>query len=100
MLTPIRNKMRSLGSRLTSFGRCTVGATALEFAFAAPILFLAAGGIMEITMIQVKKVLVEGGLREASRYGITGSEPSAGAREARIIEIVNQHANGMVTVTM
>jgi hypothetical protein len=43
--------------------------------------------------------LMEGALREASRYGITGQESDPGARLARIIEIIEEHTIGLVDIS-
>ena len=70
----------------------------MEFAFAAPILLMMVVGIMEISMIFFASTLLEGGLREAARFGITGSNPKDGTREERIVEIINDHGAGLITV--
>lgn len=74
------------------------GATALEFAFAFPVLIMLVVGMIEVAMIMFVSVSVEGGLREAARYGITGQEPATGTREEQILAIIERHTYGLVTV--
>lgn len=78
--------------------RCKRGTISLEFALLAPTLFAIVLGILEIGMMILANALLEGGLREASRYGITGLEPSEGARETQIVEIINEHGSGLLDI--
>jgi hypothetical protein len=80
------------------FRHCTSGVAIVEFAFAAPILLMMVVGIMEISMIFFASTLLEGGLREAARFGITGSQGGAATREERIVEIMNDHGAGLITI--
>ncbi len=50
------------------------GATAIEFALVAPILFLLMIGIIELGLILVAMNVIEGSVRNAARLGITGSD--------------------------
>lgn len=79
--------------------RDSEGVTAVEFAFIAPIFLLTVLGIMEVSMIAFATSLLEGGLREAARFGITGLAANNGSREQRIVEIINEHGAGIVTVS-
>ncbi len=97
--TLFNSRGHTLRQTLGRFQHCTSGVTSVEFAFAAPILFMVVVGIMEVSMIFFASTLLEGGLREAARFGITGSEPSQGTREERIVEIVNDHGAGLITIT-
>jgi Flp pilus assembly protein TadG len=63
---------------------------------AASVLFLTISGIIELSMVMFLQSLVEGGLREASRYGITGDVPVGVTREARITEIVQENLIGLI----
>lgn len=83
---------------LRRFAASHDGATALEFAFAFPVLLTLVIGMIEVAMIMFVSVSVEGGLREAARYGITGQEPAAGTREEQILAIIERHTYGFVTV--
>jgi Flp pilus assembly pilin Flp len=58
--------------RLRRFARNGEGATIIEFALIFPFVLLITFGIMEISLYMVSMVTLEGGLKEASRYGITG----------------------------
>ena len=84
---------------LKNFATCRRGTAALEFAFAVPVVLMLVTGTLEFALLGFSTTLLEGGLREASRYGITGLDASVGSREARIVEIVNEHAAGLFTIT-
>jgi Flp pilus assembly pilin Flp len=58
-------------TRLRRFARNTEGATIIEFALIFPIVLMITFGIMEISLCMASLVTLEGGLKEASRYGIT-----------------------------
>jgi hypothetical protein len=49
----------------------------IEFALIFPLVLLITFGIMEISLCMVSLVTLEGGLKEASRYGITSQTPTA-----------------------
>ncbi len=74
------------------------GSTAVEFAFAMPILAAALVGLVELAMIMLVTTLMEGGLREASRFGVTGFEPAGITREQRILDIIAEHTIGLVDI--
>lgn len=75
---------------------CDRGTAAIEFAMAATVLFLTLSAIIELSMVMFMQSLVEGGLREASRYGITGETPEGMTREERIAEIVQDNLMGLI----
>lgn len=58
--------------RLQQLVRNKEGATALEFAFVAPILFLFLLGILEFSLIMFTSSVVEGGTAHAARLAKTG----------------------------
>ncbi|MBE0531077.1 MAG: pilus assembly protein [Rhodospirillales bacterium] len=72
------------------------GATAVEFAFTFPMIAMLVVAIMEFGMIMFVGVLMESGLRDASRYGITGYVESGLTRMERIVQIVGEHTLGLV----
>ena len=71
------------GSRFTRFARESEGATIIEFAFIFPIVLMITFGIMEISLCMASLVTLEGGLKEASRYGIT-SQTGAALTQAQL----------------
>ncbi len=75
---------------------CRRGAYAVEFAFAAPILIVAVLGIFEIARVLTVSSLMEGGLRDAARYGITGFVAAGTTREQAIRKIIDDHTLGIV----
>ena len=74
------------------------GSPTVEFALAAPVLLLVVAAIIEFGMIMFVTVLMEGGLREAARYGITGQIPAGGDRAGQILDIVADRTLGLVDV--
>ncbi len=74
------------------------GSPAAEFAFVAPILFLMVIGTIEFGMIMFVTILMESGLRDAARYGITGNEFGSMNRMERIVQIINDRTMGLVDV--
>lgn len=71
----------------------------VEFAFAAPVIVLLIAGILEVSLVLFVSVLAEGGLREASRYGITGQEPGGLTREEQLVQIVKDHTHDLIEVS-
>jgi len=88
--------MMKLIRRLIRLRRNESGSPSVEFVFAAPVLILMAMGIIEFGMIMLITVLVEGGLRDAARYGITGQEPERDQRLAKIISIIEDRTVGLM----
>jgi len=77
-------------------GRCRRGVTALEFGLVAPVFALAVGALIDLTMMMFVSALLEGGVREAARFGITGFAPAGISRETRIRQIVADNTVGLV----
>lgn len=75
------------------------GTAVLEFAFAAPVVIFAVIGLIGLATMMFVSSLVEGGLREASRFGITGFEPAGVGRETRIRRIVEANTMGLVDMS-
>ena len=82
--------------RYREFLRSRRGVAGLEFAFAAPALVLATVGVVELGSMMFVSSLVEGGLREAARFGITGYAPNGVSREDRIRQIIEENTIGLV----
>ena len=94
---PAGNRRRfSIWRRLKA---CRRGVTGIEFAVVAPAVFLTVAGIIELAMIMFVSTLSEGGLREASRFSITGFTPPGMTREERILQILGEHTIGLVDMT-
>ena len=81
---------------LDRFAECRRGVAAIEFALALPALLLLVAGVIEVAMVLFAITLAEGGLREGSRYGLTGQTPDEGTREQQILQIVEDHTHGLV----
>ena len=89
----IRRKLRR---KLVQFFGDRTAATAVEFAVLAPVLFLAVIGIIELAVLLTVQVLLEGSVREASRFGITGYTPAGTTRDAQIRATIAQYTVGRV----
>lgn len=74
------------------------GSAAVEFAFTAPLLILTIVAIMEFSMILFLNALLEGNLRDAARFGATGSMPVGVSRENFIIQKLRDATLGFVAV--
>lgn len=72
------------------------GQAMVEFAFVAPALLGLLCGILEFSGILFAQTLLEGGARQASRYGITGSSTTEISREAMILQIIDDNAYGII----
>jgi hypothetical protein len=75
------------------------GATLVEFAISIPILAVAVMGIMELSMVLFVGSMMEGGVRDAARFGITGNAPDGLTREQRIIQIVSDRTLGLLELS-
>ncbi len=84
---------------IKDLGKDREGATAIEFAFAITPLAMLIVAVVEFGLIMFTGVLMESGLRDASRYGITGFELDGKSRLERIIEIVTEHTIGLVDMS-
>jgi hypothetical protein len=74
------------------------GNAVVEFALVAPIFLGITLSILEFSGIMFVQTLLEGGAREASRYGLTGQMPEGISREAMILQIVSENSFGIIDV--
>jgi len=74
------------------------GKAIVEFALVAPIFLGITLSIFEFSGIMFVQTLLEGGAREASRYGLTGQTPEGISREAMILQIVSENSFGIIDV--
>jgi len=82
--------------KVLAFWRDRRGVSAVEFAIMAPVLILTIVGIMEVSLVLGVSSLLEGGLRDAARFGITGYVPAGTTREEHIKSIVGNATIGLV----
>ncbi len=75
------------------------GSPAMEFAFVAPIMVLMVIGTIELGLIMFVTILMESGLRDAARYGITGNEFGGLNRMERIVKIISDRTMGLVDIS-
>jgi len=86
-------------ARLRRVVRDQKGSAAVEFAYALPIIVIAVVGLLELSMIMFVSALMEGGLRDASRFAIIGAAPAGVSREQAIVNIVNDRTLGLLDLT-
>ena len=77
--------MRVLTNIIRTLAKKDDGSTIIEFAFVAPILATFLVAIVEFGMIMFSSILMESGLRDASRFGITGREVTGETRLESIV---------------
>ena len=78
------------------FGRDNSGTAGVEFALTAPLFILTILGVMEFGMILSTEALMEGAVRDAARFGVTGQNET---ERLQIIEdIVSERTIGLVDV--
>jgi hypothetical protein len=87
---------KGLLRRFLTGRRGQAGGAIVEFALVIPLFLAIVGGILEFSGIMVAQTLLEGGIREASRFGILGSAPTDSTREAALIEIVDKNSFGII----
>lgn len=73
------------------------GVTAVEMALVSPIFFAFMIGTMEVALVMFTNVAIEAAVRDAARYGITGSVPQGMTREAQLLEIIADRTLGLVS---
>ena len=81
------------------FKRDQQGTTAVELALISPVLATVLFGMIELSVAMFVNTVVEGGLRDASRIGLTGMDTGGVSREQSIANIVNDASLGMVNLT-
>lgn len=74
------------------------GQAIVEFAFVAPILLGLLCGVFEFSGIIFAQTLLEGGARQASRFGITGASTAEVSRQDMILQIIEDNAYGIIEV--
>jgi len=90
--------MQGIFRRMRRFGTCREGSTLIELAFAAPVVIFSIIAMIEILTIMFVTTLMEGAVREASRFGITGFVPPGSTREQVIADIVKENTLGLVDI--
>lgn len=93
---------QTVGGTRTPFGQlrsiapCERGHTMVEFAIIGPVFLALLLSILEFSGVMFVQTLLEGGAREASRYGITGAFPEGISRAEMIEQIVEENTFGLV----
>jgi Flp pilus assembly protein TadG len=82
--------------QLRRLARSNDGAAALEFALVLPPLCLILVGMFEMSMLMFTQASMEGALREAARFGMTGSVPDPADRQDEILAIIDKNTFNML----
>ncbi len=90
---------KSIFATFRNTGSDERGSFLIEFALVGPIMVTLLLGIIEIGMILFTTTLLEGSLRDASRFGITGRVISGENREGTIAAIVEDRTLGLVDMS-
>lgn len=86
--------LRPLCRRLWPLLRDSGGVSAIEFAIAAPLMFIMILASIELGMGMIMDASVLMAANEASRYGLTTTAPPTGTREAQAEKIVMNYIGG------
>ena len=86
----MRNRDGWFRRQLRRFAHSNDGAAALEFALVLPPLCLILLGMFEVSMLMFAQASMEGALREAARFGMTGSVKDPAQRQTQILAIIDQ----------
>jgi hypothetical protein len=92
-----RPKRRRFARRLIRLIRGRRGVSAVEFALIAPVCMTLVCVFIDLSMVMFITNVMEGGLREASRYAITGYVEGGLTREQKIAVIIKDHSYGLIT---
>ena len=85
--------------RLARLIRGQRGVTAVEFALIAPVCMTLVCIFIDLSMVMFISNVMEGGLREASRYAITGYLEPGVTREDKIKAIIKDHSYNLIKAT-
>lgn len=88
--------MSEMARKIRNLENSDEGSTIVEFAFIAPLLAMLLVAIVEFGMIMFSSVLMESGLRDASRFGITGREVTGLTRLESIVQIISERTIGLI----
>jgi Flp pilus assembly protein TadG len=72
------------------------GSVVVEFALVLPLVLTVLAGILEMGLVLFAETLMEAGVREASRYGVTGQGVTDLARQTAIQQIVGTTTLGLL----
>lgn len=95
---PMKMTPAMLVKRFLKGRRSQSGGAMVEFALIAPAFLAIVGGIFEFSGILFVQTLLEGGVREASRFGVIGSSENADAGKTAILNIVRKNAFGIIDI--
>ncbi|MGP1393933.1 MAG: TadE/TadG family type IV pilus assembly protein [Inquilinaceae bacterium] len=97
---PHRNPLRIVRRRRAGLVPARDGAAAMEFAIGALVLIPVVLAVMEFSMIVFVTALLEAGIRESARFGLTGRDTGGLTREQQILQIVQDRSMGLVDVSI
>ncbi|SAK46190.1 TadE family protein [Caballeronia glebae] len=80
------------------FTRDERGASAIEFAIVAPLVFILILGTVEVALDMIVDASVQYAAQQASRAGLTTANPSSGTRSQEAANIVNNILGGWTKI--
>lgn len=87
-----------MSPRFRAARRCENGSAAVEFGLTMPVLILVLLGILELSLLTFANLMLDAGVREAARYGLTGQQnDDPVARYHEIERIVKDRSMDLVT---
>ncbi len=92
--------MNGMVNKIHNLKNSDEGSTIIEFAFIAPLLAMLLVAIVEFGMIMFSSILMESGLRDASRFGITGREVTGLTRLESIVQIISDRTIGLIDMNV
>jgi Flp pilus assembly protein TadG len=90
------NRNRTLRRLSADFWRHRLGGALIEFAFVLPLLVMCVAAVIEFGTIVFVDSLLEGSVRQASRFGITGYAPAGVSRQDQITQTILEGTAGLV----
>ena len=85
-----------ISNKIKELTRRDEGSTMVEFALIAPLLATILIAIVEFGTIMFSSILMESGLRDASRFGITGREVAGMTRLENIVQVISDRTIGLI----
>ncbi len=92
----LKHRRRAAEAGLRGIFRNSDGAAAIEWAVMGSVAITFTILFIELTMMFFVNIMVEGALRDAARFGLTGYIPTGVTREAYILQLVKDGTMGFL----
>jgi Flp pilus assembly protein TadG len=91
-------KSRPLVNKRREIADDDSGSGLVDFALVFPVFLTFLVGVMEVAMLLFASALLEAGVREGSRFGVTGYTPEGVDRLAAIMDVIQEHTTGLIDI--